>query len=109
MYFFFFRVQASIYSLFKKEIKGSLFCFSFLPINGLQQGSHVEDTQTILGYVEHRSALDSSSRFCEPDSVLAEVEHGVVSAHEDIPENPERTTWGRYVECHEPTDADGLP
>jgi len=37
--------------LSKKEIKSSLFCFSLLSINGLQQGARVEDTQTTLGYM----------------------------------------------------------
>jgi len=52
--------------------------------------------------------LQSSGRLGEADPVLAEVENGVVRAHENIPKDPEWTTRRRYVECHEPTDTHGL-
>lgn len=93
---------------------------------------HVPNIQDIL--VKSR-VLPRSCRCREANPVLAEVEHRVVSSHEDITKNPamvhmqalrlrwkgkmsrydamfcsspERTTWGRYVECHEPADADSL-
>jgi predicted nucleic acid-binding protein len=53
--------------------------------------------------------IHSSCRFSEPDPVFAEVENRMISTHEDISKNPKRTAWWRYVERHEPADADGLP
>ena len=46
------------------------------------------------GWINRRchycGGLQSSGRLGEPDLVLAEVENGVVRAHENIPKDPER-------------------
>ena len=44
----------------------------------------------------------------ETDAVIAEIERGVMLAHENIPQNPERTAWRWNIESNKTRQTHGL-